>query len=58
MREEMRKIVELSEYVEDIANSEGNIRSIFEEITNRVHTVVIKCNTVRNSSPKNDGEDK
>lgn len=35
LREEIKRIIELSEYVEDIANSESNIRSIMEDIAVR-----------------------
>lgn len=56
LREEMRKIVELTEYVEDIASSEGNIRSIFEDITGRVSSVIVNYNSLRRSPAKNKDE--
>lgn len=39
LREEIQRIIELSEYVEDIANSESNIRTIFEEIATQSVTI-------------------
>lgn len=39
LREEIQRIIELSEYVEDIANSESNIRTILEEISSQNVTV-------------------
>lgn len=56
LREEMRRVVELTEYVEDIASSEGNIRSIFGEITGRMNSVIVNYNSMHSSPSKNKDE--
>lgn len=56
LREEMRRVVELTEYVEDIASSEGNIRSIFEDTTGRMSSVIVNYNPLHSSPSKNKDE--
>lgn len=42
LKREIEKVIELSEYVEDIANSEGSIRSILHDLTVNEGSSVVK----------------
>lgn len=50
LKKEIEKVIELSEYVEDIANSEGSIRSILHDLTVGENSSIVKVVVSRSES--------